>query len=110
MQQNPLLVVVEDDKIMQIDYAGRPVKEIGRTTAQYTEALKVIDGYKQKLIEAGIIQKEKTPAELQAETNAMIQTLISKVQELEEKVNKDENGHVSTADKDANPPRKAATI
>lgn len=57
--QNTFICAVENEKIMQIDYAGRPVKEVGVTSAQYQEALKVIAGYKEKLIEAGILKKEK---------------------------------------------------
>ena len=90
-QQSPLICLVENEKIMQIDYAGRPVKEIGVTMAQYQEALKVVAGYKEKLVEAGILKKEKTTQELHEEQMKAIQALLSKVDTLEKKVNEYEH-------------------
>lgn len=87
MQQSPLICLIENEKIMQIDYAGRPVKEIGVTMSQYQEALKVVAGYKDKLVEAGILKKEKSPQELHEEQMAAIQSLLKKVDTLEKKVN-----------------------
>lgn len=89
--QSPMICLVENEKIMQIDYAGRPVKEIGVTMSQYQEALKVVAGYKEKLVEAGILKKEKTTQELHEEQMKAIQALLSKVDTLEKKVNEYEH-------------------
>lgn len=97
--QNTFICSVENEKIMQLDYAGRPVKEMGVTTAQYQEALKVIAGYKDKLIEAGILKKEKTVQELQEEQNEMLKALLGKVDMLEKKVNEYEHRTTASADK-----------
>lgn len=97
--QNTFICAVENEKIMQIDYAGRPVKEVGVTSAQYQEALKVIAGYKEKLIEAGILKKEKTVQELQEEQNEMLKALLGKVETLEKKVNEYEHRLDTSADK-----------
>ena len=86
LQQTPLLCGIENEKIMQLNYAGQPVKQIGVITSQYEEALKVAVGYKEKLVEAGILKKEKTPQELHDEQMAAIQALLSKVDTLEQKV------------------------
>ena len=96
-QQNPLICLIENEKIMQIDYAGRPVKEIGVTSAQYQEALKVVAGYKEKLVEAGILKKEKTPQELHEEQMCAIQALLAKVDTLEKKVKSYETRNDNTA-------------
>ena len=85
--QGPMLCAVENEKIMQLDYASRPVKQIGVINSQYEEALKVVAGYKEKLIEAGILKKEKTPQELHDEQMAMMQALLAKVDTLEKMVN-----------------------
>lgn len=87
----PILCNIESDKIFQIDYAGRAIKEIGVTSAYYQEALKVIQDYKEKLIKAGVFKKEKTPQELQEETNEMIKGLINKINILEQKVSENEH-------------------
>lgn len=88
--QNTMICYVENEKIMQVDYTGRPVKELGVTTGQYQEALKVIQGYKNKLVEAGLLPKERTPQEIQEETNALIKSLLDKVNNLENKVAQNE--------------------
>lgn len=97
--QGPMLCAVENEKIMQLDYAGRPVKQMGVVTSQYEEAIKLISGYKEKLIEAGILKKEKTPQELHDEQMAMMQSLLNKVNSLEEKVNKYEHREDDTDSK-----------
>ena len=68
---------------MQIDYSGRPVKEVGVTIQQYNEALKVIQGYKDQLIKAGILKKEKTVQELQEEQNEMLRQVLNRLEKLE---------------------------
>lgn len=90
-QPSIFMSAIENEKIMQIDYAGRPVKEIGVTMAQYQEALKVVAGYKEKLVEAGILKKEKTVQELQEEQMAMMQTIMKEVNDLKEQMNKYES-------------------
>lgn len=88
-RQNILLTVIENEKIMQVDYSGRAVKEIGVTIQQYQEALKVIQGYKDQLIKAGILKKEKTVQELQEEQNEMLKQVLQRLEKLE-KERKDE--------------------
>lgn len=82
-RQNIILSTVENEKIMQVDYSGRAVKEIGVTIQQYQEALKVIQGYKDQLIKAGILKKEKTVQELQEEQNEMLRQVLARLEKLE---------------------------
>lgn len=90
-QPNVFLVSVENEKLMQVDYAGRPVKEIGVTMAQYQDALKVIAGYKDKLVEAGILKKEKTMQEIQEEQTQILKALMDRIDNLEKKRNENES-------------------
>lgn len=83
MNPNLIMCTIENEKIMQIDYSGRPVKEIGVTLQQYQEALKVIQSYKDELIKAGILKKEKTVQELQEENNEMLRQLLTRLEKLE---------------------------
>jgi len=81
--QNIIMCTQENEKLMQIDYSGRPVKEVGVTIQQYNEALKVIQGYKDQLIKAGILKKEKTVQELQEEQNEMLRQVLQRLENLE---------------------------
>ena len=83
---------------MQIDYSGRPVKEIGVTIQQYQDALKVIQGYKDQLIKAGILKKEKTVQEIQEEQTAMIKALSEQIAQLKAEV-KNNGEHATKSDK-----------
>ena len=86
--QNIIMCTQENEKLMQVDYSGRAVKEVGVTIQQYNEALKVIQGYKDQLIKAGIIKKEKTVQELQEEQNEMLRQVLNRLEKLEkERVN-----------------------
>lgn len=88
--QGPMLCTIENEKILRLNHLGQSIQQIGVITSQYEEALKVAAGYKEKLIEAGIIKKERTPQELHDEQMAAIQALLNKVNTLEEKVKQNE--------------------
>lgn len=85
--RNIMLCAVEGDKIVQVDYMGNSVQIIGATQKLYEGALKMASEYRDKLIEAGILQKEKTPQEIQQEQSDMIKQLLGKVNDLEERLN-----------------------
>ena len=84
--QNTMICCVDGEKIMQVDYAGRPVKEVGVVAQQYQEALKVIGGYRKKLEDAGILKKEKTPQEMYEEQMAAMKELMSELKSTKEKM------------------------
>ena len=89
--QAPLLCSIQNNKIVQIDGYNRVIRELGVTTEQYEEALKVAMGYKEKLEEAGLIKKPKTPQELHDEQMAIMQSLMKEVNDLKQQVHKYEH-------------------
>ena len=84
--QNIMYCTVEDNTILQCNY-GQPFKKIGVTMEKYNDALKLINEYRNKLIELGVIEKEKTPEELQKETNALLLKINDRMNSLEEQLN-----------------------
>lgn len=84
--QNIMYCTVEDNTILQCNY-GQPFKKIGVTMEKYNDALKLINEYRNKLIELGVIEKEKTPEELQKETNALLLKLNERMNSMEEQLN-----------------------
>ncbi len=84
--QNIMYCTVEDNTILQCNY-GQPFKKIGVTIEKYNDALKLINEYRNKLIELGVIEKEKTPEELQKETNALLVKLNERMNSMEEQLN-----------------------
>lgn len=84
--QNLMYCTVEDNTILQCNY-GQPFKKIGVTMEKYNDALKLINEYRNKLIELGVIEKEKSPEELQKETNALLIKLNDRINNMEEQLN-----------------------
>lgn len=84
--QNIMYCTIEDNTILQCNY-GQPFKKIGVTMEKYNDALKLINEYRNKLIELGVIEKEKTPEELQKETNALLVKLNERMNNMEERLN-----------------------
>lgn len=84
--QNLMYCTVEDNTILQCNY-GQPFKKIGVTMEKYNDALKLINEYRNKLIELGVIEKEKSPEELQKETNALLIKLNDRMNSMEEQLN-----------------------
>lgn len=85
--RNIMLCAIEGDKIVQVDYMGNSVQIVGATQKLYEGALKMASEYRDKLIGAGILKKEKTPQEIQEEQSEMIKQLLGKVNDLEERLN-----------------------
>lgn len=84
--QNIMYCTIEDNTILQCNY-GQPFKKIGVTIEKYNDALKLINEYRNKLIDLGVIEKEKTPEELQKETNALLLKLNERMNSMEEQLN-----------------------
>lgn len=61
--QNMMYCTIEDNTILQCNY-GQPLKKIGVTMEKYNDALNLLSEYRNKLIELGVIEKEKTPEDL----------------------------------------------
>lgn len=84
--QNMMYCTIEDNTILQCNY-GQPLKKIGVTMEKYNDALNLLSEYRNKLIELGVIEKEKTPEDLQKETNALLLKLNARMDKMEEKFN-----------------------
>lgn len=64
---------------------------IGRSEEKYQQALETAKKFEQKLIEAGIIQKPKTPEEINKELQQMIAEMAGTIATLSDKVKGLEN-------------------
>ena len=61
-------------------------KKIGVTLEKYKELEDISMQYYNKLIEAGLIEKEKTPEEIAAEQNKIINSLFNELKDLKEEL------------------------
>ncbi len=85
-------------------------QQIGVVTEEYNKAIETAKGFQQKLIEAGIITKPKTPEEINAEiqetlkqTQTMMLEMSNTIVSLNAKINKlEENKNVKQANSNDN--------
>lgn len=96
--QNMMLCSIENDKIKQVGAGGQTIKEIGVTIEAYSrletelkKAMGTLEDYREKLIEAGILKKEKTPQEMYEEQMAAFNTIMSQFKTLNERIDKYEH-------------------
>ena len=86
--QNTCICAIENDSIVQMGSWGNPPKEIGVTLKKYNELYELLKQYRDKLIELGVIEKEKTPEEVQKENQDMLIEIMKRLDNLEkEKTN-----------------------
>lgn len=93
---NTVICSIEDNAIIQVGSYGNPPKKIGITLNKYEELLSLLDQYRNKLIELGVIEKEKTPEELQKENQALLSAILKRLDNLE-KEKEDEHKEFDTA-------------
>lgn len=74
--------VVENDCIFSTDFYGNR-QQIGVSLKKHQETLDLLKSYYDKLVESGIIVKEKTPEEIMHEQNALMQQLVVQVSQLQ---------------------------
>ena len=84
----PLICEIEGSNILQITVPGAPGKVIGVVKAAFDEAVNIGNSYYDKLVEAGIIEREKSPEERHKELMQAIGTLSGKLETLEDNVSK----------------------
>ena len=85
-------------------------QQIGVVTEEYNKAIETAKGFQQKLVEAGIITKPKTPEEINAEiqetlkqTQSMMLEMSNTIVSLNAKINKlEENKDVKQANSNDN--------
>lgn len=73
---------IENDCIFSTDFYGNR-QQVGVTTKKHQETLDLLKSYYDKLVEAGIITKEKTPEEIMHEQNMLMQQLVVQVSQLQ---------------------------
>lgn len=73
------------DEIKQTDQMGQQVL-VGYTLKAYNELLEIAEKYKKKLEDAGLIQKQLTPEEMQAKQNELMQKMIDKFETFDKRL------------------------
>lgn len=79
---------IDNDNIFQTDYLGNNYGQIGVTVKKYKELKDICDSYYNKLVELGVIQKEKTEQEIALETQAIMKSMLDQIQSMQEQINK----------------------
>lgn len=79
---NWIAVDIKDGDISDVSTG----KKIGVTLDKYKEIEDISMQYYNKLIEAGLIEKEKTPEEIAEEQNKLISALYSELKDLKEEL------------------------
>lgn len=76
---------IEGDNILSSDFYGNKTL-IGVTIKKYQDTLDLLNTYYNKLVELGVIEKEKTPEEVAKEQQEMIKTMMLQMQHMQEKI------------------------
>lgn len=88
-QPQQFLAQLEGTNIYQVNgfaFGGGNRAQVGVTLQAYNELKQMCQQYYDKLVEVGVIQKEKTPAEIQAEQTQMIASMLDVVKDLKAEV------------------------
>lgn len=88
-QPQQFLAQLEGTNIYQVNgfaFGGGNRAQVGVTLQAYNELKQMCQQYYDKLVEVGVIQKEKTPAELQAEQTQMMANVLAVVKDLKAEV------------------------
>lgn len=88
-QPQQFLAQLEGVNIYQVNgfaFGGGNRVQVGVTLQAYNELKAMCQQYYDKLVEVGVIQKEKTPAEIQAEQTQMIASMLDVMKGLKEEI------------------------
>lgn len=88
-QPQQFLAQLEGTNIYQVNgfaFGGGNRAQVGVTLQAYNELKQMCQQYYDKLVEVGVIQKEKTPAEIQAEQTQMMANMLAVVKDLKAEV------------------------
>ena len=86
--KTPLICEIEGNNILQITAPGQPGKVIGVVKSVFDEAVSIGNSYYDKLVEAGVIEREKSPEERHKELMDAIGAMTDKLKNLEGDVSK----------------------
>lgn len=84
---NTVICTIENDAIVQMGAFGNPPKQIGVTKKAYDELYSLLEQYRNKLIELGVIEKEKTAEEINKENQLMLSAILQRLENLEKEKN-----------------------
>lgn len=98
--------IIDGNNIYTTDFYGNK-QLIGVTTKKHQETVDLLDTYYNKLIELGVIEKEKTPDEIAKEQQQMMQAMMNQMAEMQHTIqtlqsqkliNEDKNDECRTND------------
>lgn len=85
---------VENGGIFQTDYIGNKIGQLGVTNetysalnSKYIDLKKICDTYYNKLVDAGIIEKEKTPEEIIKEQSELMNQMLLQMKDMQNEIN-----------------------
>ena len=76
---------IDGDNILSTDFYGNK-QVIGVTIKKYQDTIDLLNSYYNKLIELGVIEKEKTPEDIAKEQQEMLQTMMLQMKAMQEKL------------------------
>ena len=76
---------IEGDNILTTDFYGNK-QLIGVTTKKHQETLDLLNKYYNKLVELGVIEKEKTPEDIAKEQQQMMQLMMQQMKDMQDKL------------------------
>ncbi len=80
-------LINENSEIFRVDmWSSSPPQKVGVTMEKYNELLNVANKFQEKLEELGVLEKEKTPEEIQKENNNLLNMLNNKLESFSERL------------------------
>ena len=76
---------IDGDNILSTDFYGNK-SIVGVTTKKHKETVDLLNTYYNKLVELGVIEKEKTPEDIAKEQQQMMQAMFAQMQVMQEKL------------------------
>lgn len=92
---------IDGDNIISNDFYGNK-QIVGVTIKKHKETLDLLNTYYNKLIELGVIEKEKTPEDIAKEQQQMMQAMFAQMQSMQEKLDSLQNKNSEPIVKDIN--------
>lgn len=77
---------IEGDNILSTDFYGNK-QLIGVTTKKHQETVELLNTYYNKLVEIGVIEKEKTPEDIAKEQQQVMQAMLAQMKTMQEALN-----------------------
>lgn len=77
---------IDGDNILSTDFYGNK-QVVGVTTKKHQETVDLLNSYYNKLVELGVIEKEKTAEDIAKEQQEMMQKMMLQMQNMQEALN-----------------------